>query len=207
VPKRTRTLTPLAVTALALLEERPMHPYEMLQLLRLRGKESVLTIKPGSFYHTVARLAELGLADVHSTGRDGNRPERTLYALTEMGHEAIVGWVRTHLAAPSTPQEFAIALAEAHNLPFDEAVEILQARLSRLRDEESRLREVLRGARARDVPFAFHLEVDRRADLTSADAAWTASTLEHLTADAAAWPDIHPDPSEVGANTSWEHTK
>ena len=92
--KRTRTLTPLAVTALALLEERPMHPYEMLQLLRLRGKDAVLTIKPGSFYHTVARLAELGLADVHSTGRDGNRPERTLYALTERGHEAIVRWVR-----------------------------------------------------------------------------------------------------------------
>lgn len=206
MPKRTRTLTPLAVTALALLEERPMHPYEMLQLLRLRGKDAVLTIKPGSFYHTVARLAELGLADVHSTGRDGNRPERTLYALTELGHEAIVRWVRTHLAAPATPQEFAIALAEAHNLDFHEAVEILQARLDRLRAEEARLRGVLDGAHAKGVPFAYHLEVDRRADMTRADAAWTASTLEHLAADAAAWPDIHPDPSPVGTEHSWEHT-
>ena len=206
MPKRIRTLTPLAVTALALLEERPMHPYEMLQLLRLRGKDAVLTIKPGSFYHTVARLAELGLADVHSTGRDGNRPERTLYALTERGHEAIVGWVRGHLAAPSTPQDFAIALAEAHNLDYDEAVQILQGRLVSLRAEESRLRGVLDAVRVKGIAFAFHLEVDRRAELTRADAAWTASTLERLTADAAAWPDIHPDPSPVGTDNSWEHT-
>jgi DNA-binding PadR family transcriptional regulator len=205
VSKRTRALTPLAVTALALLEERPMHPYEMLQLLRLRGKDAVLTIKPGSFYHTVARLAELGLADIHSTGRDGNRPERTLYALTSDGHDAIVRWVRTHLASPSTPQEFAIALAEAHNLDFDEAVEILQGRLTRLRSDEQALRLMLGRAHAKGIPFAFHLEVDRRADLTRADAAWTASALEHLTADASAWPDIHPDPSAVGTNNSWEY--
>ncbi|MGC5224090.1 PadR family transcriptional regulator [Micromonospora sp. DT81.3] len=205
--KRARSLTPLAVTALALLEERPMHPYEMLQLLRLRGKDAVLTIKPGSFYHTVARLAELGLAEVHSTGRDGNRPERTLYALTQEGHEAIVRWVRTHLAAPATPQEFAIALAEAHNLAFDEAVDILRARLARLRADESELRALLDRAHAKGIPFAFHLEADRRADLTRADASWTASALEHLTADSAAWPDIHPDPSAVGIHSSWEHTK
>ncbi|HWI31507.1 MAG TPA: PadR family transcriptional regulator [Microbacterium sp.] len=204
--KRARTLTPLAVTALALLEERPMHPYEMLQLLRLRGKDAVLTIKPGSFYHTVARLAELGFADVHSTGRDGNRPERTLYALTEAGHEAIVRWVRAHLAAPATPQDFAIALAEAHNLDVDEALAILEARLASLRSEESQLRDFLDRAKAKGVPFAYHLEVDRRADLTHADVVWTAATLERLTADAAAWPDIHPDPSAVGIRNSWEHT-
>ena len=117
-------------------------------------------------------------------------------------------WVRTHLAAPSTPQEFAIALAEAHNLDFDEAVEILRARLARLRAEESRAaRRARRAPHAKGIPFAFHLEVDRRADLTRADAAWTASALEHLTADAAAWPDIHPDPSAGRHPTnSWEHT-
>ena len=57
------TLTPLAVSVLALLRERPMHPYEMYSLLIHRQAEYLVKVRPGSLYHTVERLArdELGV--------------------------------------------------------------------------------------------------------------------------------------------------
>src|SRR5437868_2840544 len=40
-------LTPLAITVLALLNERPMHPYEMHQLLLARRVDRVVKVRPG----------------------------------------------------------------------------------------------------------------------------------------------------------------
>jgi DNA-binding PadR family transcriptional regulator len=179
-------MTPLAVSALALLEERAMHPYEMLQLLRERHKATIFTIKAGSLYHTMARLAELGLAEVQGTERAGNRPERTLYALAPAGRQAYVAWVREHLDRPTTPQEFAVALAEAHNLHTDEVVAILSGRHAELSMQAKALRSELGQVRERGVPEAYYLVFVRMLALLDADVAWTAETLRRLDAG-----DIH----------------
>ena len=50
-------LTPLAISVLALLNERPMHAYEMYQLLLSRHNNRIVKVRPGSLYHTVERLA------------------------------------------------------------------------------------------------------------------------------------------------------
>ena len=62
-----RTLTPLAVAALALLAERPSHPYEMYQTLVQRSEDRLVKVRPGSLYHTVDRLEAHGF--VRATGR------------------------------------------------------------------------------------------------------------------------------------------
>jgi DNA-binding PadR family transcriptional regulator len=71
------SLTPLAVSILALLAERPMHPYEMYSLMLERHQDWVVKVKPGSLYHTVDRLARDELVEVAGTERAGSRPERT----------------------------------------------------------------------------------------------------------------------------------
>jgi DNA-binding PadR family transcriptional regulator len=181
-------MTPLAVSALALLEERAMHPYEMLQLLRERRRSTLFTVKAGSLYHTMNRLAELGLAEVCGTERAGNRPERTLYALTPAGRDAYVAWVRDHLDRPATPQEYAVALSEAHNLNADEVVEILSGRLADLRRQAETLRAELEHVRDRGTPVAYYLSFDRALALLDADVAWTAETLRSLTDRETTWP-------------------
>ena len=55
--KPHRTLTPLALAVLRLLHERPMHPYEMHQLVRDRGTDFAIKVRAGSLYHAVERLA------------------------------------------------------------------------------------------------------------------------------------------------------
>ena len=86
-----RTLTPLALAILRLLHERPMHPYEMHQLVRDRGTDFVIKVRAGSLYHAVERLAMLGLIAPVETGRDGRRPERTVYAITDAGTRRVHG--------------------------------------------------------------------------------------------------------------------
>ncbi len=57
-------LTPLAVSALALLNEHPMHPYEMYQSLLERHKDRIVKVRPGSLYHTVERLHAADLVEI-----------------------------------------------------------------------------------------------------------------------------------------------
>ncbi|MBN9196812.1 MAG: helix-turn-helix transcriptional regulator, partial [Microbacterium sp.] len=71
---------------LALLREGDMHPYEMIRLMRQRSNDRMLTITNGTLYHTVGRLERAGLLDEVRIDRDGNRPERTTYTLTDLGH-------------------------------------------------------------------------------------------------------------------------
>ncbi|QEO15282.1 PadR family transcriptional regulator [Agromyces intestinalis] len=180
-------LTPLAVTALALLEEGPMHPYEMLQLLNLRGKAALLQIKPPSLYHSMNRLVEVGFVTVHGTEREGNRPERTVYALTAAGRAAYIAWVRVRLDDPASPQEFAVALAECHNLGPDEVAAVLGRRCDRIVADLAELDDQLAAARARALPEAFLLESDRRRAMLAADLAWTSDLLRRLDADEVVW--------------------
>ena len=78
-------LTPLGVMVLALLREGDMHPYEMIRLMRIRRDDRLVAITNGTVYHTVARLERAGLLAEVGVDRDGNRPERTTYAVTDAG--------------------------------------------------------------------------------------------------------------------------
>ena len=113
-------LTPLGVMVLALLREGDMHPYEMMRLMRHRRDDRLVPIQNGTFYHTVGRLERAGLLAEVGVDRDGNRPERTTYTLTDSGRDIVLDWVRRELPRTDRPAEFRVALAEAHNLPREE---------------------------------------------------------------------------------------
>ncbi|GAA1658684.1 PadR family transcriptional regulator [Microbacterium flavum] len=170
-------LTPLGVMVLALLREDDMHPYEMIRLMRQRHDDRIVTLTSGTIYHTVARLERLGLLDEVGVDRDGNRPERTTYTLTEKGDVAVVEWVRRELPLIDRPVEFRVALAEAHNLTRDEAVELLDERradLERSRDWHRAGRE---DALANGIPDLYLVEVEREGALLDAELAWLSTLI------------------------------
>src|SRR6516162_1011722 len=90
-----------SLTVLCLLKERPMHPYEMQRLIRQRKNDNFLDLKRGSLYHAIGRLQRAGLIEVVSTTREGRRPERTTYRLTEAGAHEVLAWLRELLANPA----------------------------------------------------------------------------------------------------------
>jgi DNA-binding PadR family transcriptional regulator len=183
----TPRLTPLAVMILALLSEGEMHPYEMMRLLRKRRDERLVRIQNGTFYHTVARLEREGLLAEVGIDRDGNRPERTTYRLTDAGGAAVLEWVRRELPQIERVTEFRVALAEAHNLARDEVIDLLAQRriqLAAARDEHA---AGLSGAAHRGVPDQFLVEVQRQSALLDAELAWQDALTARLADGSLPW--------------------
>ncbi len=78
---------------LALLAERPMHPYEMQRLMIARGDDKVVRVQRGSLYPAVERLEAAGLVEHEITEKTGRRPERTVYRITAKGQDTAVEWL------------------------------------------------------------------------------------------------------------------
>lgn len=193
-------LTPMGVMVLALLDEGDMHPYEMVRLMRMRRDDRLLTITNGTLYHTVARLQQAGLIDEVGVDRDGNRPERTTYTLEEAGREVAREWVRRELPRADRSAEFRIALAESHNLPLAEVIDLLHARREALAADHELHRSGLADAQERGVPAQFMLEFERQEALLAAELAWLDSLLVRLEASEILWgPDSFDDSDRYAA--------
>ncbi|ALG83452.1 PadR family transcriptional regulator [Gordonia phthalatica] len=197
MPTTSPRLTPLAVMVLALLREDDMHPYEMVRVLKRRRDDRMVSITNGTLYHTVGRLHEQQLVVEVGVDREGNRPERTTYSLTEAGRGAVVDWVRTQLPQNTHPDRFRVALAEAHNLDRTEVISLLTQRRDALTADLDTHLAGLGSAADRGVPDQFLVEVDRQRHLIQTDLAWTENLLTRLADPAFAWgvtEDTPPDP-------------
>jgi DNA-binding PadR family transcriptional regulator len=133
---RRRVSNPLALAVLSCLNERPMHPYEISTTLRSRGKESSIKLNYGSLYSVVESLQKHGLITSRETTREGRRPERTVYEITESGVEELEDWLAELLSTPVhdyTSLEAGLSLMPS--LPPDEVARLLEDRALKLRGE------------------------------------------------------------------------
>ena len=86
---------------LALLFERPMHPYEMGVILKQRHKEDSIKLRYGSLYTVIELLLKRGLIAAKETAREGRRPERTVYENTPAGTEELHDWMADLIGRPA----------------------------------------------------------------------------------------------------------
>ncbi len=185
-------LTTLAIGALALLNERPMHPYEMYQTLIARHEDRLIKVRPGSLYHAVERLEAAEFVSATGTERDGNRPERTTYAITPAGAAALTARITELLKTPVNEfPRFPVALSESHNLSSENVIASLTIYLAELNDQIKATRALLDNTRSRDVPEAFWLAGDFVNTLKIAERDWVATMIERLISKDLTWP-IHP---------------
>ena len=172
---KRRVSNPLALAVLGLLTERPMHPYEMSTTLRERAKEESIKLNYGSLYSVVESLQRHQLIEVQETIREGRRPERTIYAITDAGRTEFVDWLSDLLAIPVKEYtQFEAALSLMPGLPPDEVLRFLQTRRTRLDTEIVATRAVLDDLARQKLPYLFLIELDylqeiRRAELAFVD--------------------------------------
>jgi DNA-binding PadR family transcriptional regulator len=99
---RLVSVTRLSLTewaVLAVLAERPAHPFAVARLLAQHGELGrVLTVRRPLVYRAAERLAAAGLCRSHHTEPGEGGPERTVYRATAAGRRALGKW----LAEPVT---------------------------------------------------------------------------------------------------------
>jgi len=184
----------LALTVLALLSEQPRHPYDLQRLIRERHKEFAAQKERG-LYHAVNRLAARGLIEPLETSREGRRPERTIYRITERGSEEFETRLRDLLENPRAEHPaFSAAVSFLSYLSKSSAREALQARTVALEAHIAGLTASLRVLQSDlGLPRLFLLEHELGQALLAAELGWVRGLIDDVNAGRLAW-----DPASLG---------
>jgi DNA-binding PadR family transcriptional regulator len=178
--KRRRVGSLLALAVLAVVQERPVHPYEMASVLRARGKDQDMPIKWGSLYTVVGNLEKHGLIEAAGSERSGARPERTVYRITDAGRAELADWVRELIGTPEREQpRFEAGLSVLGVLPPAEAIDQLRRRRELLASEVDSARNVL-AETAEQVPRLFLVEDEYDLAIRTAELTWLDGLLAEL---------------------------
>ncbi|WP_263731215.1 PadR family transcriptional regulator [Cellulomonas sp. SG140] len=161
---------PLALAVLACLWERPMYPYEITTTLRERGKEDSIRLNFGSLYSVIQQLVKKDLIEVERTEREGNRPERIVYAITPAGRQETDAWLRELIAQPVKEYPaFETGLSLLAMLPPAEAARLLRERLARLEQDVAEREALAAGDVVRQLPELFVVELTYRIAMLKAE--------------------------------------
>ncbi len=174
---------PLALAVMALLYERPMHPYEMVSVMRERDQHESVRLRYSSLYSVVEALGREGWISARETVREGRRPERTVYGLTEAGRVEFLSWLRELLRKPVKEfTQFAAGLTFLAALPPSEALVLLEERTRLLEEEVGELRARLEAVIEGGVSRVFLLENEHELVLREAELDWVRGLVGEIEA-------------------------
>jgi DNA-binding PadR family transcriptional regulator len=179
-PKR-KIGNPLALAVLACLFERPMHPYEMASTMRERHQDESIKLNYGSLYTVTQALQRHRLIEPQETVREGHRPERTVYRLTDAGRLELIDWLSDLICNPVREYtNFEAGLALLAVLPPADAMRLLEQRCSRLETEIVQARAVGGMLADRKLPRLFWIEAEYRWRLKEAELDWVRALVADI---------------------------
>jgi DNA-binding PadR family transcriptional regulator len=188
------------------LYEKPMHPYEVAQTLRHRVKHESVRLNYGSLYAVVESLEKKGFIKATGTVREGKRPERTVYEITDDGVREMNDWMTDLIAVPAKEYPaFMAGLSFLASLPPDEALAALQNRADTLKMTLIGMRSAMKAAQQAGLPRLFELEGEYEEHQLSAELKWVNALIGEMNLGSLEglelWRAFHTDgfnPEEVG---------
>jgi DNA-binding PadR family transcriptional regulator len=188
MPVRRKVSNLLGLAVLSYLTQGPMHPYEMGRTLQNNRDDRSIKFNIGSLYMVFQQLERAGFIAEAGTSRDGQRPERTAYALTDAGRAEQRDWLRELVEQPQYEYpHFVAALSLIGALSPDEAVELLRSRLGRLAGQRAELRTGIDLAVASGLHPLFQVEEGYRLALLKADSAFVEDLIIRITDPETGW--------------------
>jgi DNA-binding PadR family transcriptional regulator len=178
-----------------------MHPYEMATTLRARHKDESIKLNYGSLYSVVDALQRGGLIETHETTREGRRPERTVYRVTDDGIHELLDWLSELLSTPVKEYtQFEAGLSFLPVVSPSEAVALLRTRITRL-DLELTGRRSVHSHLDDHIPRLFSVEYEYRTTLLDAELAWLRTLVGDIESGALdgsdMWAAIHSGESDA----------
>jgi DNA-binding PadR family transcriptional regulator len=178
--------SPLALAVLGLLEDGPLHPYGMQQLIKQWGKVEVINVgQRANLYKVINRLVEAGLIAVRGTSRDQQYPERTSYELTDAGRAASRQWMAEILSTVRNEfPEFPAALSFLPLLTPQATAELLEQRRASLQQRLAERAKVIEGYQ---LPRVSLLETEYLRAVTEAELRWIDGVLAGIDDGSISW--------------------
>jgi len=178
----------LGLAVLSYLSQQPMHPYELGRTLREHGDERSIRFNHGSLYMVIGQLAKAGFIAGQETSRAGQRPERTVYALTDAGRDELRDWLAELVGQPQHEYPaFVAALSLIGALPPSQVLALLRLRLGHLAEQEAEARGLVDTSLANGVPGLFLIEEEYRLALLEAESAFAGRLIQRITDPATDW--------------------
>jgi DNA-binding PadR family transcriptional regulator len=177
---------------LGLLDNGPLHPYGIQQLIVQWGKDQVINVgQRATLYKMIGRLADSGLIEVRETSRDQLYPERTSYQLTDAGRAVCRQWMDEILSTPRNEfPEFPAALSFLPLLTPAATAELLRKRKEHLAqllvERDAELATELEGY---ELPRVAMLETEYLRAITKAELDWIDGVIAALADGSLSWSD------------------
>ena len=181
---------PVALAALGALLERPMHPYQLADVLAERG----VPVNRGSLYDTVDAMTRAGWIVQRPAERAGARPQRTPYAITGVGRTELVRRLDTRIRTPRREfPGFQSAVSNLGVLGPERAADALTERARRLAafiaEDRRRLDEALEGG---SLSRLFLIEAEYALAMLRAERKWVLALARDVASGQLAWPRPQP---------------
>jgi DNA-binding PadR family transcriptional regulator len=165
--------SPLALSILTLLDERPMHPYEMASTMRERHQDEFIRLNFGTLYHTVDVLERDGWILSGEREKEGRRPERTIYKITDSGRDVLQRALGELLRKPKREYpNFVAGLMFMHHLGKVEATNHLHERAELLDAQTAKFEHVYAELRSQGLTRLALIEVEHKIAMLDAERKW-----------------------------------
>jgi DNA-binding PadR family transcriptional regulator len=170
----------VGLTVLAMLSLRDSHPYE-LQRFMIETHKDYVTGLPRSLYHAVERLTRDELIAPAETVREGHRPERTIYKITDEGRSQLAARLRALLEVPELDRRtFVAAVSLLGCLPAPAARAALRTRAATITGTVTALTGQLTALREEGLPDLLVLELEYERAVQQAELDWIGTVLERI---------------------------
>ncbi|MFC5649121.1 PadR family transcriptional regulator [Paenibacillus solisilvae] len=163
----------LALAVLSMVNERPMHPYEISALMKQRGISDVIKLNHGSLYSVVDALLNQARIEPVETQREGKHPERTIYAPTETGREEFHAWLRSIIDTPVNEYpQFTAGLSFIAHIAPQETIQLLVKRAKLLGEDAAQRRALIEDVMGKGVERIFLIEQEYKLVMAEAELNW-----------------------------------
>lgn len=169
----------MKLMVLGLLMECNRHPYDMRQAIQDRHWNSAFKLRDGSLYYAVDQLKEKGWIDaaevVHVPG--DQRPDKTIYRITDEGRAAFLDLVYAQLKQEAYPQHpMMMAMPFLRHADQSKIADIARCQLQACEARIAKLEESLleRGER---MPFSSRQMLKGMIHYGNAEREWLSETI------------------------------
>ena len=162
---------------IGLLLDRPMHGYELAEVLSGLGQWA--DMGRTSVYYTLGRLERDGLVTKH-VERHGDKPERSVYSMTEEGRNAFFRSIEETLRAGSEPlSALDVAIFYSNRLDQEAVVDAVRERIASLEEEITEsVEQMSRDGEGSAVDLPLRLVLQRRLALLRANVEFLEGLVE-----------------------------